>query len=170
MKLKAFFQNQLPDLDKVLRDLADRFFGGEAQKKRAQTFSRDGGEDPEEDGGGGGIVLPPLHYLAVLLFSALLLLWALSGFFTVDASERAVMFRLGNPNGVKTPGLVWHMPLIEDYRIVNLTEVRRVEVGFRNEAKRKTERESLMLTEDLNIIDMQFVVQYALNDPERFFV
>ncbi|MGI9307391.1 MAG: FtsH protease activity modulator HflK [Gammaproteobacteria bacterium] len=168
MKIKAFFQNQLPDIDKALRDLAERFLGGGA-KKRAQEFSRDshdGGEDPED--GGGGIVLPPVHYLAVLLLSALLLLWALFGFFTVDASERAVMFRLGNPSGIKSPGLVWHMPLIEDYRIVNLTEVRRVEVGFRREAKRKTERESLMLTGDLNIIDMQFVVQYALNDPEQF--
>ena len=168
MKLRPFFQNQLPDIDKVLRDWAGRILGGGAQKSRARAFSRDGGGGGEEPEDGGGLVLPPLHYVALLLFSALLLLWALLGFFAVDASERAVMFRLGNPNGVKTPGLVWHMPLIEDYRIVNLTEVRRVEVGFRNEAKRKTERESLMLTGDLNIIDMQFVVQYALNDPERF--
>lgn len=171
MKIKSFFQNQLPDIDKVLRDLAGRLFGADAQKKRAQAFSRDGGgggEEEEPEDGGSGLVLPPLQYLALLLFSAVLLLWALFGFFTVDASERAVMFRLGHPNGIKTPGLVWHMPLVEDYRIVNLTEVRRVEVGFRNDAQRKTERESLMLTGDLNIIDMQFVVQYALNDPERF--
>lgn len=167
MKIKLFFQNQLPDIDKVLRGLVDRILGEGAQK--ARMFSRDGGE-PNGDGGEApkGRPLPPPGYLALIGSSIILLLWALSGFFTVDASERAVMFRLGNPTGVQSPGLVWHMPLIEDYRIVNLTEVRRVEVGFRNEAKRKDPRESLMLTGDLNIIDLQFVVQYALNDPERF--
>ena len=167
MKIKQFFQNQLPDIDKVLRGLVDRILGDGAQK--ARMFSRDGGEP---NGGGGdapeGRALPPPGYMSIFISAVLLLLWALFGFFTVDASERAVMFRLGKPIGVESPGLVWHMPIIEDYRIVNLTEVRRVEVGFRNDAKRKDPRESLMLTGDLNIIDMQFVVQYALNDPERF--
>ena len=169
------FSQQLPDIDKLLRDLARRFAGGGA--KDSSAFSRDsgnsngaGGEGGDEDDGDnkGGLALPPPGYLAALFSTAALLLWALFGFFTVDASERAVMFRLGKPNGIQSPGLVWHMPLIEDYRIVSLTEVRRVEVGFRNDAKRKDLRESLMLTGDLNIIDMQFVVQYALNDPERF--
>ncbi len=193
------FSQQLPDLDKVLRDLVDRVTGADTKKKQARAFSRDNDSDPSNGGGGSdseppnkgrkgpndpndlgdhdehddgnegvGIVLPPLNYLLILCSLAVVLLWALFGFFTVDASERAVMFRLGNPNGIKSPGLAWHMPLIEDYRIVNLTEIRRVEVGFRNEAKRKDLRESLMLTGDLNIIDMQFVVQYALSDPERF--
>ncbi|MGI9296418.1 MAG: FtsH protease activity modulator HflK [Gammaproteobacteria bacterium] len=172
-KLKLYFQNQLPDIDKVLRGLAGRILGG-ADKARAQAFSRDGGGAPEDggdDGDGGGLVLPPIRYLVLLASSGTLLLWALFGFFTVDASEEAVMFRLGNPSGVKSPGLAWHMPLIEDYRIVNLTDVRRVEVGFRNDPsnpRNKQSRESLMLTGDLNIIDMQFVVQYALNDTELF--
>lgn len=172
-KLKLYFQNQLPDIDKLLRGLAGRILG-EPDKKRAQDFSRDGGGSPNgggndgDEGEGDALVLPPPGYLVLLLSSAALFMWVLFGFFTVDASERAVMFRLGQPNGIKTPGLVWHMPLIEDYRIVNLTEVRRVEVGFRNDAQRKDPRESLMLTGDLNIIDMQFVVQYALNDPELF--
>lgn len=167
-KLKLLLQNQLPDLDKVLRGLAERFLGG--GKKRAQMFSRDGAP-PDGDGGDNdddGLVLPPIRYIVLIVSSAVLLLWMLFGFFTVDASERAVMFRFGKPNGVETPGLVWHLPLVEDYRIVNLTEVRRVEVGFRNTPENKQERESLMLTGDLNIIDMQFVVQYALNDPALF--
>ena len=168
-KLKLFFQNQLPDIDKILRGLADRFLG-DPDKKRAQMFSRDGGE-PDGEGGGedGGIVLPPPGYIALIASSGLLLIWMLFGFFTVDASERAVMFRLGKPNGIETPGLVWHMPLIEDYRIVNLTEVRRVEVGYRGDpSSNRNESESLMLTADLNIINMQFAVQYALNDPALF--
>ena len=170
-KLKLIFQNQLPDIDKLLRGLAGRFLGG-ATGKRAQTFSRDGGGPPEEGGDDGGdnnaLILPPIRYLILLASSGTLLLWALFGFFTVDASERAVMFRLGKPNGIESPGLAWHMPLIEDYRIVNLTEVRRVEVGFSNTPDNKKKSESLMLTGDLNIIDMQFVVQYALKDPALF--
>lgn len=168
--MKLFSQNQLPDIDKLLRDLINRLTGeGKKKGANASAFSRDGkfDEDPGDDDS-GNVVLPPLRYLLVLLCAGVLLLWALGGFFTVDASERAVMFRLGKPDGIRTPGLSWHMPLIEDYRIVNLTEVRRVEVGFRNDTKNKDPRESLMLTGDLNIIDMQFVVQYALNDPERF--
>ena len=167
MKIKSFFQEQLPDIDKIIKDFVNKLL--RHKKKTIDVFSRDGNfnnEEPENEE--GGIVLPPAKYLVTLASIIIILLWSLFGFFTVDASERAVMFRLGNPNGVKTPGLVWHMPLIEDYRIVNLTEVRRVEVGFRNDTHNKNPRESLMLTGDLNIIDMQFVVQYALIDPQQF--
>ena len=69
---------------------------------------------------------------------------------------------------VRGPGLKWYFPLVENYRIVNVKERRRVEVGYRDNPKNKNPRESLMLTSDLNIIDMQFVVQYDLNDPENF--
>ena len=119
-------------------------------------------------GGMGGGDLPPLRMLVALAGAGVLVLYIFFGFFTVDASERAVMFRLGAPVGVKGPGLKWHLPLVEDYRIVNLTEVRKVEVGYRNSDKNKVDRESLMLTGNLNIIDTQFVVQYALNNPEAF--
>ncbi|MDM5146792.1 FtsH protease activity modulator HflK [Candidatus Persebacteraceae bacterium Df01] len=164
--MNFFSQNQLPDIDELLRRLVKRL-GGE--KKNSQMFSRNAGDFNEDnDDPSDGIVLPPLRYLSALLCIGLVLMWVLAGFFTVDAAERAVMFRLGNPSGIKTPGLAWHMPLIENYRIVNLTEVQRVEIGFRNDTKRKNPRESLMLTGDLNIIDTQFVVQYAFNDPRQF--
>ena len=166
-RLKIFSQGQLPDIDKVLGDFIKRFLG-RGGNSRTEDFSRDGGGSGDNGGGHSTIPVPPLRYLVVLVSAGIVVFWALAGFFTVDANERAVMFRLGNPTGIEKPGLVWHMPLIEDYKIVNLTEVRRVEVGFRNDAKRKDLRESLMLTGDLNIIDMQFVVQYALNDPEKF--
>ena len=191
-------QNNLPDLDEWLRDLAGRLFGdGKARRDRAAAFSRD--EPPDDEGGEGGEGgngraggpggprrpngrgggrggkigrgagdLPPARTLGVAAGAVILFLYVFFGFFTVDASERAVMFRLGAPIGVKGPGLKWHLQLVEDYRIVNLTEVRRVEVGYRNSDKNKVDRESLMLTGNLNIIDTQFVVQYALNNPESF--
>ena len=158
-----FFSQQLPDIDELLRRFVKRVNGG--GKRPAQRMPGGGGGNGEPP---DSFSLPPLRYIISLASAVLLLLWALAGFFTVDAAERAVMFRLGKPSGIKTPGLAWHVPLIEDYRIVNLSEIRRVEVGFRNDTKRKNPRESLMLTGDLNIIDLQFVVQYALNDPARF--
>ena len=171
-------QNNLPDLDEWLRDRVNRWFGDGKPRNAASAFSRDdppendegesGGRSNGRSGGGPGGELPPLKILLLLASATALVLYVFFGFFTVDASERAVMFRLGAPMGVKGPGLKWHMPLVEDYRIVNLTEVRKVEIGYRNTDKNKVDRESLMLTGNLNIIDTQFVVQYALNDPETF--
>ena len=143
--------------------------GDKSGGQRNGKHARGGG-----GGGGGGMGmggvgdLPPVRILVALAGAVVLVLYIFFGFFTVDASERAVMFRLGAPVGVKGPGLKWHLPLVEDYRIVNLTEVRKVEIGYRNSDKNKVDRESLMLTGNLNIIDTQFVVQYALNDPEAF--
>ena len=179
MSFILFSQNNLPDLDEWLRDRVNRWFGDSKPRNPASAFSRDkppenddgesGGRSNGRSGGGGpGGELPPLRILALLAGATALVLYVFFGFFTVDASERAVMFRLGAPVGVKGPGLKWHLPLVEDYRIVNLTEVRKVEIGYRNTDKNKVDRESLMLTGNLNIIDTQFVVQYALNDPETF--
>lgn len=168
------FSKDLPDLEEVLRDLFGRLTGNKDNNKRKRAFSRDdeGGQGGNGSGGGDNDApafnLPPARYVLTLAAAAALVLWTLAGFFTVDASERAVMFRLGQPTGVKTPGLAWHAPFVEDYRIVNLLEVRQVEVGYRGATKNKNPRESLMLTGNLNIIDMQFVVQYVLNDAERF--
>ncbi|MCB1948597.1 FtsH protease activity modulator HflK, partial [Nitrosomonas sp.] len=52
--------------------------------------------------------------------------------------------------------------------IVNVSQVRTVEIGYRNNVRSKVLRESLMLTDDENIIDIQFAVQYILNNPEHF--
>ena len=153
----------LPDLDELFRKWAKRLASG--SKKNGDSPQRNGGGD---NGGKEGIALPPPSLMALLAGTLVCVVYVLAGFFTVDANERVVMFRLGNPIGVRGPGLKWHMPLIEDYRIVNVSEIRRVEVGYRNDTKNKNLRESLMLTSDLNIIDMQFVVQYALNNAELF--
>ena len=190
------FSKDLPDLDELVRDFLGRLSGnkGKDKNKNKRAFSREseerGGGNGFDGGGnnnnnrnrnnnnrgngggeeeeGGGFVLPPVQYILMLGAALILFLWVLGGFFTVDASERAVMFRLGKPSGVKTPGLAWHMPVIEDYRIINLLQVRQVEVGYRGATKNKNPRESLMLTGNLNIIDMQFVVQYVLKDARLF--
>ena len=67
------------------------------------------------------------------------------------------------------PGPRWHLPYpIESVEIVNLSQVRTVEVGYRNNVKSKVLKESLMLTDDENIVDVQFAVQYILKDPTDY--
>ena len=63
----------------------------------------------------------------------------------------------------------WHLPFpVEKVETVNVSQVRTVEIGYRNNVRSKVLKESLMLTDDENIIDIQFAVQYILNSPEKF--
>jgi membrane protease subunit HflK len=75
---------------------------------------------------------------------------------------------------VTSPGPRWHLPYpIESVQVVNMEQVRRLEVGYRSSAegsggKTRLPKESLMLTEDENIIDLQFAVQYNLNNAKDY--
>jgi membrane protease subunit HflK len=67
------------------------------------------------------------------------------------------------------PGPRWHLPYpIETAEVVNVAGVRSVEVGYRNNVKSKVLKESLMLTDDENIVDVQFAVQYVLKSPTEY--
>ncbi len=96
-------------------------------------------------------------------------LWLASGFYIVDASQRGVVLRFGKYLQTTQPGLQWHIPFpFESAEIVNVSQVRTVEVGYRATVKSKVLKESLMLTDDENIIDLQFAVQYLVKNPEDF--
>lgn len=146
-----------PDLDAVLRDL---------NKKITELFGGKGGGGSGGSGGGqksiggGGIGL-----IAVII----LLVWVASGFYIVDASQRGVVLRFGKFSEATQAGLRWHWPYpMETVEVVNLSQVRTVEVGYRDNPKNKMLKESLMLTDDENIIDIQFAVQYFLKDPADY--
>lgn len=157
-----------PDIEEMLRNFAARF-GGKQRNKNLSMFSRDGGGDSEDPPKKrGGLPELPAGKLTLLVSSVLLVLFAISGFYTVDESERALNFRLGKPIGISSPGLRWRIPFVDDYYIVNLSGVRTVEIGYRNNSRSKILQESLMLTDNLNIIDLQFAVQYLLKDPEAY--
>ncbi len=146
-----------PDLDELLRNLNAKLNGLFGRKGSNQPPTRgDGGPKM----GGGGIWL-----LIALVF----LIWIASGFYIVDASNRGVVLRFGKYHETTQPGPRWHLPYpIETVEIVNLSQVRTVEVGYRNNVKSKVLKEALMLTDDENIIDIQFAVQYILKSPEDF--
>jgi len=104
-----------------------------------------------------------------LIAAIILLIWLGSGFYIVDASQRGVVLRFGKFMETTMPGPRWHLPFpIESVEIVNLSQVRTVEIGYRDNVKNKLLNESLMLTDDENIIDIQFAVQYFLKDPAEY--
>ena len=79
------------------------------------------------------------------------------------------MLRFGKYVETTQAGLRWHLPYpIEIVETVNVSQVRTVEIGYRNNVRSKVLKESLMLTDDENIIDIQFAVQYILKNPEEF--
>ena len=151
-----------PDLDEIFSDLKKRFdslFGG------AFGGSRRGGGNGGDRGGrinlpGGGMV--GLVVLVGLGF------WLFSGVYTVDQGEQAIELRFGKYQESKDAGLHWHIPMpFETVEIINTQHVNTVEVGYRKGASNLTTvpREALMLTQDENIIDIQFAVQYDIKDP-----
>ncbi|MDO8292841.1 MAG: FtsH protease activity modulator HflK [Gallionella sp.] len=148
-----------PDLDELLRKLNEKIAALMGGKGGKGGEGKPGGGMPMK-GFGGGIGL---------IAAVAALIWAGSGFYIVDASQRGVVLRFGKLVEMTQPGPRWHLPFpVETVEIVNLSQVRTVEVGYRDNVKNKMLKESLMLTEDENIIDIQFAVQYFLSDPADY--
>ncbi len=148
-----------PDLDEIWRRLNERLNGLFGGKGRGGSGG-DGGASPGLPGGGSLLGL-----LAILL----VLVWVASGFYIVDTGQRGVVLRFGQYSETTEPGPRWHLPWpIESREIVNVDQVRTVEIGYRTSVKNKMLKESLMLTDDENIIDLQFAVQYILKDPKDY--
>ncbi|WP_410498018.1 FtsH protease activity modulator HflK [Chitinibacter sp. S2-10] len=145
--------NGPPDLDDIFRSMLDklnRFLG----KKPGTPSSFEGG-----NGGSTG---------ALVIGAGLFVLWVGSGVYVVDERENAVITRFGKyTQTVEKAGLNWHLPYpIEAREIVNMTELRSLEVGVRGSAAAGDE--SMMLTGDQNIIEVQLEVQYNLNSARDF--
>jgi len=145
-----------PDLDELWRNFnrkLNELFGG----RRGA-----GGQPPSQPKLiGGGVSL---------IVALVLLVWLASGFYIVDAAQRGVVLTFGKFSEETGPGLRWRLPWpIQSHEIVDTSQVRTLEVGYRNNnVKNKVLRESLMLTDDENIVDLQFAVQYVVKDARDF--
>ncbi|MDD2832991.1 MAG: FtsH protease activity modulator HflK [Methylotenera sp.] len=153
-----------PDLDEVMRDLSRKINGMFGKAGGNQS-----GSQPRRPAGPEANV--PLLPIFVLVF----LVWLASGFYIVDQGSAGVVMRFGKAlDDTTEPGPRWHLPYpIESVEVVNMEQVRRLEVGYRSSgegsgAKTKIPKEALMLTEDENIIDLQFAVQYNLNNAKYY--
>jgi modulator of FtsH protease HflK len=146
-----------PDLDEIWRDF-NRKLGGLFGRRGGGAGGEPEGPDVRKFGGGAG-----------LLAGLVLLVWLASGFYIVYEGQRGVVLRFGKLSETTMPGPRWHLPYpIETAEVVNVAGVRSVEVGYRNNVKSKVLKESLMLTDDENIVDVQFAVQYILKSPTEY--
>jgi len=149
-----------PDLDEIWKRLNERL---------SSLFGGKGGGDSGGNGGATPGGMPGSGSLLGLLVILLALVWVASGFYIVDTGQRGVVLRFGQYSETTEPGPRWHLPWpIESREIVNVDQVRTVEIGYRTSVKNKALKESLMLTDDENIIDLQFAVQYILKDPKAY--
>ncbi|HWW99833.1 FtsH protease activity modulator HflK [Collimonas sp.] len=143
-----------PDLDKLWQDFNQRLTRLLGNKSGGGGDPSGGGFNPGMKGAGVGV-----GAIAVVVA----LLWLASGFFTVQEGQTGVVMTFGKYSHSTTPGFNWRWPYpIQSHEIVNVSQVRTVEVGYRANAKNKQPKEALMLTDDENIIDIQFAVQYTL--------
>src|SRR5690606_17695483 len=120
----------------------------------------------------------PRSILAAL--AVLLAVWGVwSSFYTVQPEQRAVIKRLGKVIGIADPGLHFRLPFgIDRAQFVATERVLKEEFGFRTEGRSRDgmstfsdadfTNESLMLTGDLNVIDLEWVVQYRIADPIKY--
>ena len=153
-----------PDLDELWRDFNRKLngmFGGR----------RGGGPSPSGSGGGssfeGGPSLKGAGKGAGVLVLVAVLLWLASGFYIVPEGQAAAILRFGEFKYVnERAGFTWRMPYpVESHELVNVQQLRQIEIGYRGNVRNKSLRESLMLTQDQSIVDMQYAVQYRLADP-----
>ena len=156
-----------PDLDELWRDFNRKLgglFGG-------QRGGRGGGDRP--GGGGGGPLKPPDMKSAGigvgLIAGVLVLIWLASGFFIVQEGQQAVITSFGRYSHTVDAGFQWRLPYpFQASETVSVTQLRSVDVGRSTVAQSTGLRDSSMLTQDENIIDIRFTVQYRLKDARAY--
>jgi membrane protease subunit HflK len=145
-----------PDLDQMWRDFnqrLNRLFG----QKNSGGDSGGGGYRPDMKGAG---------ITASVVGIIIGLIWLASGAFIVQEGQAAVVTTFGQLSHTTGAGFNWRWPYpFQAHETVNVSGVRTAEIGYRSQVRNKQPREALMLTDDENIVDIQFAVQYTLKDP-----
>ncbi|WP_292934924.1 FtsH protease activity modulator HflK [Noviherbaspirillum sp.] len=148
-----------PDLDQLWREFnqrLNRLFGN----KGGRGDGDGGGFNPDVKGAGIGFGL---------IATIIVFLWLVSGFFIVQEGQTGVVLTFGKYSHMTPAGFNWRWPYpIQSHEIVNVSQVRTVEIGYRSNVRNKQAKESLMLTDDENIIDIQFAVQYKLKNAAEW--
>ena len=152
-----------PDLDEILRKLQSQW--GRIFGRRPIGGGRSGG------GGGSGRGFGRGGFMgAGLVAIVLIVAWWLAGIWIIQEPEQGVVLRFGAYHRTMDPGFNWAPYFIDSVDTVNVDRIRNAEIGFRNQGSSvaAVPREALMLTEDENIVDLQFAVQYRVKDPGQF--
>lgn len=155
-----------PDLDELWRDFNRKLsglFGGKG-----------GGNVPRggADGGGGQNFPPDMKSAGIgvgLIVGVVALIWLGSGFFIVQEGQQAVVTSFGKYSHTADAGFQWRMPYpFQSHETVPVTQLRSVEVGRNAVVQATGLRDSSMLTQDENIVDIRFTVQYRLKDAREY--
>ena len=164
-RILASNQDGPPDLDELFKDLRNKL-GGILGQKKARNNGGGGDQSPRNAPiSGDSLPIGPIILIIILI-------WLATGFYIVDQGSRGVVLRFGKNTEITQPGPRWHIPYpVETVEVVNQEQVRTIEVGYRSSSSGVASqelRESLMLTGDENIIDLQFAVQYNLKSVQDF--
>ena len=151
-----------PDLEELWRDVVRKFSRWLGRGKQGQG---PGGQGPGDffpnfkgAGIGGGVIL-----------AVVFLIWLGTGFFIVQEGQQAVITQFGRYKSTVNAGFNWRLPYpIQRHELVFVTQIRSVDVGGDSVLKATGLRESAMLTQDENILDIKFAVQYRLSDARAF--
>ena len=155
-------QSGPPDLDDLLDNL----------QKRLRGLFRGGPQGGRPSGGGGG-GLGVLRSIgsrgAALVIVILLVVWGLAGIYIVEPAEEGVVLRFGRYLETTGSGPHWAPYFVDSVEKVNVEQIRRAEIGYRSDAGgQSVPPESLMLTRDENIVDVQFAVLYRIKDARDY--
>ena len=154
-----------PDLDELWRDFNRKLgglFGGKGRRggggDNGGGYSNGGPPDMKSAGIGAGLVA-----------AVVVLIWLGTGFFIVQEGQQAVITQFGRYKSTVGAGFNWRLPYpIQRHELVFVTQIRSVDVGRDNVVKATGLRDSAMLTEDENIVEIKFAVQYRLNDARAY--
>jgi len=157
-----------PDLDELWRDFNNKLgklFGNGGGNNRNRGQGNNGGK-------GNGNFPPDMKSAGIgigLIAAVAALIWLGTGFFIVQEGQRAVITQFGKYHSTVSAGFNWRMPYpIQRHELVLLTQIRSVDVGRDGVIKATGLRDSAMLTEDENIVEIKFAVQYRLSDARAF--
>jgi len=152
----------------LIKTIKAAFVGGGGQ-------SRGGGGSGQSDDAPGNM-WSGFGKVAAIIVAVLLFNVVYSSFYTIEPGERGVVLRFGKYSKTSSPGLNFKLPIVDDVIKVDVENVRKEEFGFRTRVpgqrtqyeKKGYESESLMLTGDRNVIDVEWIVQYKVQDPVDF--
>lgn len=152
-----------PDLDELWRDF-NRKLGG--------LFGGRRGGGGGYGGGNGGGFQPDMKSAGVgagLIAIVVVVIWMATGIFIVQEGQQAVITRFGRYSATVGAGFNWRLPYpIERHEVVNVTQIRAVDIGRDTVIRATGLKDSAMLTEDENIVEIKFAVQYRLNDARAW--
>ena len=165
-RLSAPFLNKgegPPDLDELWRDFNKKLsgmFGGKGSGTRPPAPGDGGNFQPDMKSAGIGVGL---------IAGVAALLWLGSGFFIVQEGQQAVVTSFGRYSHTSDAGFQWRMPYpFQAHETVPVTQLRSIEVGRSAVVQSTGLRDSSMLTQDENIVDIRFTVQYRLKDSRAY--